>query len=209
MKQQINLYQVEKQKFVLNFTFNYALSALALFVFVLGSITAYDVVNYYHIKKEFQKLDKEHTEKERKLQSISKQVPEERTRNQLVADIKNLENEKKEKINVISLLLSEGNSKSTGFSVYLDFLANHTVQGVWLTELNFKDNGSDLVMRGKAVNAGDVPILITSLSSGSAFKGKTFETFKVEADHTLKYVDFVLQTKKDTGSKGHEAGNKQ
>ncbi len=198
MKQQINLYKVEKQKFVLPFTFYYVIRGFGVFILMLGLTTSYDLIKHFITKKEFQKLGKEHAEKEVKLQVIAKQVPEERTRNEIVNDIQLLEAEKKEKIDTIALLMSESNRKVSGFSIYLDFLANHTVPGVWLTKFSFKDNGNNLVFKGKALKAENVTQLITSLSSGSVFSGKTFEMFKVEADPALAYVDFILQSKNST-----------
>ena len=115
MKQQINLYQVEQRKWILELNFQYLAWGILAFSGILLIVTAGGTIKHLLTKNELTQLQKEHIGKAKALQTISGQVPEERTREQLVNEIKKYEAEKRRSKKFLdSLAASSGQDK--GFS---------------------------------------------------------------------------------------------
>lgn len=194
MKQQINLYQVEKRKWVLDLTFQYMVWGLLAFLGVLLIITTITTIKHFSSKGELTQLEKEQMGKAKALQTIAGQVPEARTREQLVNEIKKYETEKQTKQEILASLAAEV-GHDNGFSAYLEALSNKTISGLWFTKLSFKENGNVISLEGKALKPEYVPNLITGLSKDPAFEGKKFQLFKESLDDKTQRIDFVLETK--------------
>jgi Tfp pilus assembly protein PilN len=194
MNQHINLYQKEKKKWMADFTFQYMVWFFGAFLGLLVIVSAYDVIQYLYAQKALDTLNKEQADKNKKLLAISGQVPEERTREQLLSEIKKYETEKQTKQEIISVLAAQTNQIS-GFSEYFDSLSKQVMPGLWLTGFSFKDNGASLSLEGSTLKPEYVPQLITKLSAEPAFKGKTFHLFKISLDEKTKRINFILETK--------------
>ncbi len=197
MKQQINLYQIEKKKRTFQFTFQHMLILFGSFLSVLLVITGVNLFKHLTIKKELSVLGKEQMAKSQKLQVIAGQVPEEQTRNQILAEINRYQTEKQEKEDVLSLLISAQTKKIDGFSGFFESLARGAADGIWLTHFVFKDGGDYMSLEGKALRPDSVTKLISGLSQEEVFKGRSFELFKVSLDEKTRQVDFVLETRND------------
>lgn len=194
MKQQINLYQVEKRKWVFDLSFQYLVWGILAFLMILLIATAGGTIKHLLTKNELMQLQKEQMGKSKALQTISGQVPEERTREQLVNEIKKYEAEKKAKQEILdSLAASSGQDK--GFAGYLEALSTKTILGLWFKKLSFTDNGNAILLEGSAIKPEYVPNLITRLSNDAAFSGKTFQLFKESRDEKTQQIDFVIETK--------------
>lgn len=197
MKQQINLFQVKKEKKKLEFTFQHMLVLFGGFLTVLLLITSVNMYKHLTIKKELTVLSKEQMAKNQKLQVIANQVPEEQTRNQIIAEINKYQSEKQEKEEVLQLLVNAQTKKIDGFSEFFESLArgSSSATGIWLTHFSFKEGGDYLSLEGKALKPDSVTRLITGLSKEDSFKGKSFELFKVSLDEKTRQIDFVLETR--------------
>jgi len=195
MSQQINLYKLDNNKFPIDFTFQYAFILFAIFGAALLVITTVDMVRHMNIKKEFSILDKEQQKKVEKLQNIAGKIPQEQDREQIVAEIKLYESEKKSKQEILALLETAQSSKIPGFSGYLESLAKEAVPGLWFTRFNFKDNGNSLSFYGRTLKPEFVPQLISGLSSESLFRGKMFQSFRISMDEKTGELSFVLETR--------------
>jgi hypothetical protein len=162
---------------------------------VLFAITSVDLYKHLTIRKELNILGREQMEKNQKLQAIAGQIPEEQTRNQILSEIKNEENEKKEKEEMLSLLINAQSNKIGGFSGYFESLAKGFVDGLWLTDINLRENGDSFSLTGKALRPELVPELIAKLGNEEIFKGKSFQVFKMLLDEKTKQIDFILETR--------------
>jgi Tfp pilus assembly protein PilN len=194
MKQKINLYQVEKRKWVLGLTFQYLVWGVLAFLGILFIVTMDITIKHFSVKNALTQLQKEQAGKSKALQSISGQMPEERTREQLVNEIKKYETEKKAKQEILdSLAANSGNDN--GFSGYLEVLSLKTRAELWFTKLSFTENGNVILLEGSATKPEYVPNLIIGLSDAPAFAGKKFQLFKELLDEKTQQVDFVIETK--------------
>jgi len=195
MLQQINLYRPEKKKKEFDLRFEQLVSVFQIYLLGLGLLTAYDSYVYYSDKQQAEALTKLHSERAKQLESISKKVPKEQTRQQIINKIEQYQKEIQSKERIYSMLALTQKSRISGYASYLESLAKLTVQGLWLTEFVFKNNGQYMLLEGKAVEPNLVPELITSLSASKDFSGKTFEVFKLNLDEESKHVEFILETK--------------
>lgn len=194
MIQQINLYQIRKPKEI-KFTFDNMLLIVAVFLSFLGIMTTFSAVKYFGATKELTKLTKEQVTKNEKLQLITGQVPKEKTRDEIITEIKSYEAEKQEKQEMLSLLSSAEIAGAKGFARYFETLANNAIQGVWLDRIHFKDNDNSISLEGKALQPEYVTKLIEKLVADPSFQGKAFQLFKLSLDEKAKQVEFILQTK--------------
>lgn len=194
MKQQINLYQIEKQKWIFNITFQHLILAGAAFLGILCMITLYEAFHHFSVQDQLAQLQKDQINKTKSLQKIAGQMPEERTREQLINELKKYESEKQIKQEILALLATNS-LRNKGFSAYLETLSTKTSAGLWFTKLRFQENGNFILLEGSAVKPEYVPTLITDLGSESAFSGKQFELFKVSRDEKTEKINFVIETK--------------
>jgi len=196
MSQQINLYQVEKKVFKLNFNFKQSLFFAGGFLVILVLMSSVDLIQHFLIKKTYHVLGKEQQSKTAKLQNIAGQIPEEQTRNAIMNEIKLYETQRKEKTDIINLLSSGEDAANNGFARYLEALAKKAVPGLWLTSFSIKGNGETLALSGMADNPEYIPMLIAALSDESVFQGKTFGVFKISTDAKTQAMLFDLETKR-------------
>lgn len=194
MKQNINLYKTEKKGLVAQFTSREMIWILSGFLTILFLITTVNLYKHFVIKKQLNILDKEKLEQSQKLQEMAGQIPEEQTRNQLIAEIKKMTTEKKDKEEILDLLLTAQVRKINGYAGFFDALARGTVSGLWLTEFGFKEGGDYVYLKGESLKAEYVPKMIEKLSAEPVFQGKTFELFDLALNEKTKRFDFVLQT---------------
>lgn len=195
MKQEINLYQVEKQRFKFRLNFKEASYVFGAFFTVIFLVTAVDLTKHFMIKKEYTTLDKEQQAKSQKLQVIAGNMPQEKTRNQIVNEVKDYQDQNQSKTTILGLLANAISSKSTPYSDYLEALARKAVPGLWITNIGIKGNGNDLSIQGKTLSPQYVPLLISRLGGESVFKGKSFEVFKISTDEKTGEISFNLETK--------------
>lgn len=195
MLQQINLYRPEKKKKEFDLRFEQLISVFQIYLLGLGLLTAYDSYIYYSDKQQAEALTKLHSERAKQLEAIAKKVPKEQTRQQIINKIEQYQKEIQGKERIYSMLAMTQKSRISGYASYLESLAKLTVQGLWITEFVFKNNGQYMLLEGKAVEPNLVPELISSLSASKDFSGKTFEVFKLNLDEESKHIEFILETK--------------
>lgn len=195
MLQQINLYRPEKKKKEFDLRFEQLISVFQIYLLGLGLLTAYDSYIYYSDKQQAEALTKLHSERAKQLEAIAKKVPKEQTRQQIINKIEQYQKEIQGKERIYSMLAMTQKSRISGYASYLESLAKLTVQGLWITEFVFKNNGQYMLLEGKAVEPNLVPELISSLSASKDFSGKTFEVFKLSLDEESKHIEFILETK--------------
>ncbi len=90
--------------------------------------------------------------------------------------------------------LEEGTfAERAGFSGYLDGLADHVVDGVWLDRIELAAGGDRLQLDGHAIEPQRVPALIEALGQASAYEGRNFRRLAIDRPDDADWrVDFVL-----------------
>lgn len=91
--------------------------------------------------------------------------------------------------------LSDGHRmQRTGFSGYLEDLAQNHVDGLWFTHMRFETGGQQILLKGKTTKALYVPKLLKKLANNSHFIGHEFDRFELRADTTgdQRAIDFSI-----------------
>ena len=91
-----------------------------------------------------------------------------------------------------------GNTK--GYSEYLRAFARQITTGIWLTGLDIIGPGSEINLRGRALQAEALPAYINRLKSEPVMLGKTFSMLEMQ----VPSVD--TEIKDDKGSKVMKSG---
>ncbi|MBF0152928.1 MAG: PilN domain-containing protein [Magnetococcales bacterium] len=84
-----------------------------------------------------------------------------------------------------------------GFSGYMEDLSRQAVQGVWLTNMTFREGGREIGFSGKGESVELVPRFIESLGRTPHFRDKRFDILQISQDKTGKKgsVGFSLRSK--------------
>lgn len=81
---------------------------------------------------------------------------------------------------VATRLTSGALGRTTGFTAPLRALASSRTDGVWLTGVWFDNNGGQLALEGKAMDAARVPLLIERLRALPQFAGTSIATLDLK-----------------------------
>lgn len=82
-----------------------------------------------------------------------------------------------------------------GFSIYLEGLGRHRIEGLWLTEIVVADGGTQLALRGSTLAETHVPAYLRALAAEGAFVGREFTTFWMRRpEDGAARLDFALAT---------------
>jgi hypothetical protein len=122
------------------------------------------------------------------------------TNKQLESEIAQAEVELRE-MDQVSLLIKKGNfGSANGYSTFLQAFARQSLDGLWLTHLSVAENGKEIGLRGRALQADMVPQYIQRLSQESALKGKSFARLEIDLldDPGSDVVKFTLQARNTT-----------
>ena len=181
MSQQINLYnpvfRAQKKHF----------SALAM-VQALGLVLAGLLVAYFSALHQTATLERlladsarESAQRREQLVQLGRQFSDRGTSKKLEEDIARVEAQLRSRNELLGEMRTSVGGNVQGFSPYLRALARQTTQGVWLTGLEIGGASSDLVIRGRALNAELVPAYVRSLSRDPMFSGRSLSSLQVTA----------------------------
>lgn len=86
-------------------------------------------------------------------------------------------------------------ARQEGFSPYLRGLARHVVDGLWLERIALDGNGSRIRLEGHALEAEQVPALVSALGEVRVYRGHRFRTLEIQRpEETTGQLDFRLAT---------------
>jgi hypothetical protein len=89
--------------------------------------------------------------------------------------------------------LTEHQAQSEPFSAKLLALGYEKVDGLWLTDIEFKRNGG-ILLAGKTYQADLLPVYLEKLGHEASFKGTVFYSLSVEGDSKDSSVSFLVKT---------------
>lgn len=109
------------------------------------------------------------------------------------ARMQRLRNELAAKRALLDYLEEGAFAERAGFSGYLDGLAQHIVDGVWLSRIELAAGGDRLQLDGHAVEPQRVPGLIAALGRAPAYEGRSFRRLAIDRPEDADWrVDFML-----------------
>ena len=84
--------------------------------------------------------------------------------------------------------------RTEGYSELLRALARRSVEGVWLTRIEFSDEGGQLSLAGRAARAELVPAYLERLRAEQAFREQSFARLEVTRPPSVPFVEFTLSS---------------
>lgn len=189
MSQQINLYSPIFRKQPKVFSALTMLQAFALIVVVVAVFS-------YSISLQTSVLEIRAAESGRQLKSELERLkaygagasPAERAK--ALADRKKaLEASLASQTQALAAFDSSALGRSEGYSELLRALARTSMEGVWLTRIQFAEGGGELSITGRATRAELVPAYLERLRSQKALRGQEFSRLEITRG---PFVEFVL-----------------
>lgn len=202
MTQQINLFNpifLRQKKY---FSFVTILQALALVLIGVLSFYAFAVFQTGRLGKEVEEAGKRLEQEKARLSKAGTELGPRKKSQELEAQVKDMERQVKEREEILGIQAGAGGD-GHGFSEYLRAFARQSVNGLWLTSFSLSENGSKMVIGGRALRPDLVPDYIKRLGKEKVMRGQPFSTLdmkltKVEKTPTGKglegYFEFNLRS---------------
>jgi hypothetical protein len=124
---------------------------------------------------------RESEQRKQQLVALSRQYSDQGTSKKLGEDIARVEQQLRRRGELAQEMKTSVGRNVRGFSPVLSALARQTMHGVWLTGIEIGDKSSDLVIRGRALNAELIPAYVRSLRREEAFAGRSLSSLQVTA----------------------------
>jgi hypothetical protein len=98
----------------------------------------------------------------------------------LEEEIQRLEAELKSQKQAYDIVQRGGIGNTRGYSEYLKAFARQIVNGLWLTDFTINGAGTDVELRGRAIQPELVPAYLTRLKQEPIMKGKSFAALEMD-----------------------------
>ncbi len=198
MRQEINLYQPILRRTRPLFCARSLAWTLAITLVTLGALYAYARHEVDTLAAAVQGLERQRDAAREQLLALEKTLPKREPSRLLASEVQRLHDNVASRAALVSMLASPDDASGDGFSAHLEALARQRVDGLWLTGLRLRRAGRDLVIRGSALDAALVPVLVQRLGGEPAFAGKRFAALTIDrSSDAPERVDFELRTRVD------------
>ena len=91
--------------------------------------------------------------------------------------------------------------RTEGYSASLRALARRSMEGVWLTRIEFAEASGELSLSGRATRAELVPAYLERLRGEQALRGQGFSRLEVTRPQKMPFVEFTLSSGEPPESK--------
>jgi len=202
--QQVNLYQpiLRKQKKI--FSAVTMLEIGAIFVLGLLAIYAYGLWQGRALHQEVVRLQAQRKASQQRLETLSRQHKSTSPSAILEHRRKRLVAEKQRKQQALALLQGRTVGNTTGFGARFRGLARRRLNGLWLTDIDIYDGGSQMTLAGETYSDKLVPRYLQILGKEQSFQGTDFRKVALRRDDKHSWlIDFRMSTaaKKKEGGK--------
>lgn len=197
MNQQINLYQpmFRKQKIV--FSAMTMLQVGIFFLLVFSSLYAYQKMQLKPYQKQLANIDTELAQLGKQVAAMEASQKSQSKSKLLENEIVKLSNELEQRERISKVLSNKSFGNSSGFSSYLEAFARGHVQGTWLTNVNIRQGGSYLGLKGKTLSSELVPVYLQKLAEEKSLQGSSFNVMElslIELEEGGSEISFLLST---------------
>ena len=178
MKQQINLYSFTASQSIWRQYSPFPQVAIGL-VLVLLILTLLSVMDKTKLDSELQRLTAQRdqlTQQTEQLAALNNETVNEALQQEVTA----LEARLAVRQARMESITAEGAANDTGFSPYLEGLAQQHFEGLWLTSIELVQGGDRMGLEGFAGQPELVPRYIRNLSNERVFAGTEFDVFSLE-----------------------------
>jgi Tfp pilus assembly protein PilN len=179
VSQQVNLFNpvfLQQKKIFSARTMAQALGVLALGV---AAMAAYGNARVAALQKQADAGAAQLQQRQARLATVTAEFAPRRQDPALEAEVKEAERQLGA-LREVSGVLQRGELGNTrGYAEYFRALARQHVDGLWLTGLAIAGAGSDIALRGRALDPAAVPGYLTRLTREPVFQGKSFGSLQM------------------------------
>lgn len=179
MKQQVNLYQPMFRRQRRVFSPVAMLQVLAVVFGALLAIYGYGQWQLARLGAELERLEARRVEAEQHTAALEQRYPPPQADAKLEAEVHRLGREVARKERLLAALSEGAFGNSTGFSAHLRSLARSQVQGLWLNGFVLAAGGTEVALRGYALQPELVPVYLQRLAEQAPFKGRAFSELDI------------------------------
>jgi Tfp pilus assembly protein PilN len=179
MRQQVNLLSDDLRPRREPLTLGQLLAAWALFagaLALLGSVNGFDIWQLSSQRAETVEQWELLKATNARLKASFSTAPDEA----LEAEVARLRQAQLERERLMALLDEYQLEQVEGFSGYLEDLAAHGVDGMWLSAIALETGGRWIQLKGLTTDPARVPEFLRQLSEGSSFDGHRFDAFELK-----------------------------
>jgi len=201
MIQQINFYKEIVRKRSIPLSFSTMKNFVYGLCFFMLSVTVILMIMQYMSERSLKKLEDKQQQMTSKLQSKSSEMIPKESRDQIMAELKDVEDLYEKNQKILKDLTSMENKGSSGFSSYLLDLAHTVPKGLWLTKMKFIQGGAQFSLDGKTIQPELLTTFISHLHDTDSFSGKTLNVVDLETNESDPFLSFKIETEKSLGKK--------
>ena len=197
MKQQINLHQPIFRKQRALFSSEILLRVCAIWIIGLGLIYALSVWRQGSLNSALAQLEQQRDAASIRLQELITEQTDPGQSSQLAAEVKRVSSEQAQMQGIVTVLARGNLGVTTGFADQMRSLAERRTQGVWLTRIDLRRGGQNVVLEGAALHEDLLPEFLERLAgrSGEArFTGGRFSQVTLNRIDDESPIRFELRT---------------
>lgn len=195
--QQVNLYQSQfKPKLII-------LPAQQLLLIASLPIIIFIIVSLYLSHKQqlstdlLQQQQHQVQLEQQRLTSVKQQLESRKQNPLLVTELKDLQQQLKNKQVLLDHLSNQKLGNQIGFSSTLTALSKQHIEELWLTQFSLLNSGQFIALQGTALTSQLIPEYIDKLAESTQFQGKNFSVFQLKKHKDSPYFNFKLHTSED------------
>lgn len=196
MEQQVNLFHPIFRTPKTVFSLRAILLVLGVLLAGLGLVTMATQWKHGVLQNERQQLEARRAQATQRLQSLNDNLGPRQSDPLLAEQLADLQAVRQQKLESLQVL-SQGNvDESSGFSSYLDALAQRRIKGLWLNNILIDDGGLSLTLAGRTHHQALVPAYLELLAQEQVYAGKQFAELRLDRVADSEDFNFVLSTER-------------
>ena len=192
MKSRINLYLPELHPKLEVLTLSFVLTIWAILFTIVGLVYYHDYSHGQSVKADLMAIEVQKQQVEDRLVELNETLASRTKDPKLLVAIESKQLEVSLKQRVIDELSGQEQFKSNGFAGLMSGLAEHHLDGLWLTRIQLDEN--QVMLEGGATDSSLIPQWMTQLSLTERLRGQEFSTTKLYRAPNQQLM-FTLGTK--------------
>jgi cell division protein FtsL len=219
MSQQINLFNPAFQPQKKIFSVNAMAGALGVIVLALVGTGVYAKVRVAQLETDVARGEQKVQAAQKRLEAATAEFAPRAKDTRLEAELAEAQAEHDALLRVADVIRRGDLGNTEGYAEYFRALARQSVDGLWLTGVTITGAGTEIGVRGRALDPALVPGYLARLRNERVLQGKPVGSMQIgqatnvkvrsadgkDTDAPAPYVEFSLQTAAASGASGPEA----
>ncbi len=202
MRQQINLYQPVFRRERKVFSAVAMIQVLALLFVALLGVYAWQLVATHALQQQLQADQQRQGTARMQLSALILKLSSRKVSPALAQALSQAQQDLAGRRAVLQVLSSQAHGNIRGFSPVLSALSRSVHAGIWLTNVDLADGGTQFSLAGRITRGEILPRYLNLLRRQSAVSGYRFSTLEIIRDKKSGHLHFLLATLGMQGTAG-------